>query len=76
VIVKDVKFSLRKLKEGINIKLNDDIKPYSELNYEGISAKSSEVKFCYMYVSKKLDKKEVIQELKEYLRKELQKLQD
>ena len=76
VIVKGVEFSLRKLKEGINIKLNDEVKPYSELNYEGISVKSSEVKFCYMYVSKELDKKAVIQVLKKYLREELQNLQN
>ncbi len=84
IIVIEVKPKLRKLEERIYIKLNDNIKPYSELSHDMFSVVGTELSFCYMYINlntlggddKKMHIKTIISKIKDFLLMELREKWD
>ena len=85
VIVIEVKPKLRKLEEErIYIKLNDNIKPYSELSHDMFSVVGTELPFCYMYINlnalgaddKIMHIKTIISRIKDFLLMELREKWD
>lgn len=84
IIVIEVKPKLRKLEERIFIKLNDNIKPYSELSHDMFSVVGTELPFCYMYINfnalgvddKIMHIKTIISRIKDFLLMELREKWD
>ena len=84
VIVIEVEPKLRKLEERIYIKLNDNIKPYSELSHDMFSVVGTELPFCYMYINlnalgaddKIMHIKTIISRIKDFLLMELREKWD